>query len=618
VVKSVEHRGWRAGWACGTVFSCFLVFFSACGGRSGALFAQSATDNGDTMRGQVINSVTGEPIARALIYSPDNRFATMSNSEGRFAFTLPRARSAAESSSDAGGTVNGRMQSGAGAWNGPAALMARKPGFRSDPERQAQNLQNLAGQDVTLALTPESRIVGTVVLPSAEAPDSVVLQIFRRDVDNGRGHWVLAGSTQSKSDGGFRFADLPAGRYKLLTRELMERDPVVTDPRKTDVRVPQFGYPPVYYQNASDFGTAASIQLPAGQTETVSLTLAKQPYYGVKIPVIFPVAGGDVLKNGVMVTVYANGHNGPGFALGYDNAHNAIEGSLPNGTYTIEASSYGPTGVTGSQTITIKDGAIDGPSLTAVPKVAIPVSVKEEFTAANDNSARSGGFGSRTVAVTGPRRYLDVTLEPADDSEVGRYVSLPNFGGRPEDESLANALAIEGAAAGRYWVHVHSSRGYPASIRSGNLDLSHQPLVVGAAGAAAPIEITMRDDTAEISGTVEGVKASSQAIGIGDEAAAPSPNDQASAHIYCIPLPDSPGQFSEMGVEPDGSFTLPGLAPGAYRLLAFDREQHQLEYQDPEAMRAYDAKGPVVRVSGGQKERVTLQLISTGASTDEP
>jgi hypothetical protein len=187
---------------------------------------------------------------------------------------------------------------------------------------------------------------------------------------------------------------------------------------------------------------------------------------------------------------------------------------------------------------------------------------------------------------------------------------------------------MEGVMAGRYWVRVNSSRGYPASIRSGNVDLQHQPLVVGAGGGASPIEITMRDDSAEISGTVEGVTASAQgadiasgnvstSYGAGGWTSYTPFGGQAGAHIYCVPLPDSSGQFTEIWVNPDGNFVSSGLAPGAYRLLAFDRAQPELEYRNPEAMRAYEGKGPVVRVVGGQKEHVTLPLIPTGVTGSE-
>jgi len=55
----------------------------------------------------------------------------------------------------------------------------------------------------------------------------------------------------------------------------------------------------------------------------------------------------------------------------------------------------------------------------------------------------------------------------------------------------------------------------------------------------------------------------------------------------------------------------PPLAPGAYRVVAFDRPQPELEYRNPEAMRAYEGKGPVVRIAGGQTEHVRLQVISS-------
>lgn len=586
--------------------------------------AQSTSDktDTDTIHGIVINSVTQEPIARALVSSPDNRFATLTNSEGRFEFSVPKVDSAPESGSDSTTPVSDQIQSAIP--NRPYMLMARKPGFLTDAKSQAQNLQNEALKDFTLTLTPESLIVGTVTLPTSEPPDNIMLQVYRRQVQDGRAHWFPVGGAQSTSDGQFRFADLPAGTYKLLTHELLDRDPLTVDPltipRSNDPRGQLFGYPPVYYQSAPDFGSAATIQLATGQTQTVNLSLVKLPYYRVKVPVI------NAPDNGIAVSVYAHGRKGPGFSLGYNNADHAIEGMLPDGTYTIEASRFGPDGVTGLQTISIKGASIDGPSMTLVSNTSIPVIVKEEFTSADNQGSVTWSINGHSTVIKGPRRYLSVTLEPADDFRAGPQVSLRDP--RRSDD----ALVIEGAPAGSYWVRVNSSRGYPASIRSGNLDLQHQPLVVGAGGTASPIEITMRDDTAEISGTVEGVPSPAQGpVSAGGAAGAGGASGdargwtfyaplggQAAAHIYCIPLADSSGQFTEFWVTPDGSFVSQGLAPGAYRLLAFDREQHELEYRNPEALRTYDSKGPVVRVAGGQKEHVQLQLISTSISAGVP
>ena len=55
-------------------------------------FAQNLQpDNqSNTVRGTVVNAVTNQPIGRALVYSPDNRYAMFTDSEGHFEFTLPK------------------------------------------------------------------------------------------------------------------------------------------------------------------------------------------------------------------------------------------------------------------------------------------------------------------------------------------------------------------------------------------------------------------------------------------------------------------------------------------------------------------------------------------------
>src|SRR5207245_1794673 len=52
---------------------------------------QAENNSSDTIHGIVVNSVTHEPLGRALVYSPDNRFATMTDGEGHFEFTFALA-----------------------------------------------------------------------------------------------------------------------------------------------------------------------------------------------------------------------------------------------------------------------------------------------------------------------------------------------------------------------------------------------------------------------------------------------------------------------------------------------------------------------------------------------
>jgi len=552
----------------------------------------------DSIHGVVLNSVSHEPISRALVFSPDNRFATMTDGEGRFEITFAEPEN--KTGTDESGSTGKISFQGN---DRPFALTARKPGFLNDPNGSQNLPPDAASKENSILLTPEALIVGRVVLPTAEASDTIQLELYRRQVQEGRARWIPAGSASTKSNGEFRFAELAAGTYKLLTQELLDRDPLVFDPRGQ-----LYGFPPIYFPNATDFAGAQTIQLAAGQIFQADITLVKHAYYPVKVAV-----ANVPPSSGINIVVSVQGHKGPGFSLGYNNREQTIEGLLPDGNYTLEASGFGPNAASGLLNISVKSGALEGPRMTLLPNGSIGVNVKEEFTSSEDGRSAAFSveypdssnfrFNGQPMNPRGPRRYLNLRLEPADDfSQHGGAWLRPPSG--PEDDSLA----IDGVAPGRYWVKADSSRGFVASISSGMTDLQHQPLVVGLGGSSSPIEVTMRDAAAEIDGSIEGMTASFS----GPEGTAPPGSAEPSpVHVYCVPLPDSSGEFKDLWVPANGKFGPQQLPPGTYRVLAFDRAQPELEYHNPEAMRVYEAKGLLVRLVPGQKEHLHLQLIST-------
>ena len=68
-------------------------------------FAQiaPADEQENTVRGTVVNSVTQAPVPRALVFSPDQRFAMLTDSEGHFEFTIPKTNSENENTNAATG-----------------------------------------------------------------------------------------------------------------------------------------------------------------------------------------------------------------------------------------------------------------------------------------------------------------------------------------------------------------------------------------------------------------------------------------------------------------------------------------------------------------------------------
>jgi hypothetical protein len=224
---------------------------------------------------------------------------------------------------------------------------------------------------------------------------------------------------------------------------------------------------------------------------------------------------------------------------------------LPNGTYLVELNAFGRPAQSGAAYLTVAGAPVQGPGIALTPAASISVDVREEFTS-TERQVSSFYNGVRTFQLRGPRAYLNVWLEPADD--FGQH-----WGGglRPPSSPSDDSMVIENVQPGRYWVRFSASRGYVAAATSGNGDLLHEPLAVSS--GSYPVQVVMRDDTAELDGTVAG--ATKTAVNGGDG------NPNTAAYIYCIPVPDSDGQFREFPASPDGSFAAAAMVPGAYGCL---------------------------------------------------
>ena len=550
----------------------------------------SVAAQSDIIRGTVLNSVTHEPVGRALVFSPDSHFATMTDDQGRFQFVLPP--SGASLPKTAQHQTQPKQNVSLPASNRPSQLMARKPGFLESDVPQSSGGIGLEQKEVALSLTPEALIVGRVAL--SDDADRIVAELYRREIQDGHARWMSSGTTPVRSGGEFRFAGLSAGAYKLLTQEFLDRDSLIFDPHAQ-----AYGYPSAFFPAAPDLATAATIELSAGDTFEATLSPVRQAYYQVKVP----LANAPALT-GLRSAVFAPGRPSPGFSLGYNQQSQMLEGLLPSGIYTLEVLSYDPAPRVGTLNLTVKSADVQSPPLSLVPRASIAVNVREEFTSTGTPGALPGtshgyGFGSK-----GPRRYLNVALWPAEEFSF----TDPASQGQPSSPA-DDALTILNVQPGAYWVQVNSARGFPASISSGGTDLLHHPYVVGSGGAAAAIEITMRDDWAHFSAKIEHPN---DALRM----AAPNPGPDAASGmnatpvwVCLVPLPDSPGQFQEISMSSMQESVDVEVSPGEYRVLVFDRPGSAIEYRNPQAMRAYDGKGQVVRFVAGQREQVTLSLI---------
>jgi len=537
---------------------------------------EQPTEDTTVVRGTVVNAVTHEAIGRVLVYSTDNRFAVLTDGEGHFEFTVPKTPSASSNT----GTISGPrpFDDGGALW-----LMARKPGFPYDPNRRGE-IQAFPGRQLTIPLWPEALIKGRVTISGSEPAAGIDVEIFFKQVAEGTAHWQSRGSARTDSNGEFRFAELAEGPYKLVTHESLDNDPATTVPGGQI-----YGLPPVYFPGVADFDAAGIIQLRPGQTFEADMVLRTQPYFPVRIP----VSGADA-ASGLGVNVSLQGHRSPGYSLGFNSEKGRIEGLLPNGAYVVEARTGGQNSASGVANLVVSGSAAEGSPLVLNRNGSITVNVTEQFNSTDWQGSSSWSDGRHTFRLKGPRLYLQMIAEPADDFQSRGGGAL-----RPPTGSNDDSLVIEGLSPGRYWLRLISSRGYVASATIGEVDLLHEPFEF-ISGSSTPIEITMRDDGAELSGTLTGLGSSF-----------PTPrNSAAPISVYCVPLPEGSSYFQQIWANSDGAFSATNVAPGAYRLLAFPTQQTNLPYRDPEAMRAYESKGQVVHLTAGQKTTVQLQLIT--------
>jgi hypothetical protein len=544
-----------------------------------------------TLRGQVLNSVTKEPVARALV-TVMGQYAMFTDDQGRYEFQL-RGKGMAVAAGQSGATFSSApgFMGSTGIAYVSRMVTARKPGYldslRTATSAERRRLTQEAQSDVIIYLVPEALIVGHVEVPGTEGEVRIECELYRKQMREGRQTWTSSGIATSWANGEFRFSSLEAGTYKLITHEQMDRDSMARIPG-----APLFGYPPVYYPNTTDFSAAGEIVVKAGETTQVNLTVARHPYYPVRLetrnaPVGQPIG----------LSVWPMGHWGPGWSLGYNPSEQTIEGLLPNGNYTVEANSQGEPSNTGIGNFSVKGRPADGPGLMFVTNPPITVTVHQEFHAAPSANGASDGAVANARANAA---NLHIVLSSLDDfNQPHDAVSRPLEGSQGREYTISNVRP------GRYQVNVNMmGGGYAAAIESGGKDLMHEPLVVGLGAAVPPIEITVRDDGAEVDGTVN------ESSG-GDANSSQNQDTQNPRMVYLLPAAGA--QPRVIFSRANGKFAFTQVPPGDYLVLAFTEQQRDLENTNDAVTQKLQDQGQVLHLEAGQKVNVTLNVIERSA-----
>jgi hypothetical protein len=544
--------------------------------------AHAQSSSGDVvyhLHGSVVDGTTGKPLARALVQSSDRRIAVMTDSEGNFAVDLSVPPRVAGASTAAGPRL---LNLGGNQF----VLTAQKPGYM--PAQQLSLLpldDTLSSTDVKLKLMPMATITGRVSASGTDDPFNVRVTLLLHQGDGeGRRIWMQMNSQNTNSRGEFRFTNLRPGEYTLMTGEWRGDGPLPPRPNTITQQ-----YPPVFYGDAQSLAGAVKLHLHYGDTAQAELHLHLATYYPVTVPIANRQQNSSV--NVRLVDTESFG----GFGLGYNFRDGVVEGSLPNGHYNLLLNSFGQQQASALVSINVDGAPVRTAAITLVPAGTIPVRIHTQFSrqqTEQPNQAYDGPLERLNGSRTGQAPPLVQLLLQSEDG-IG-YATTPVRHGSSDD------LVLQNVTPGTYFVRAQVFRGYAASVTSGGVDLLQQPLIVSAAGTAEPIDVTLRDDSARLTGSVT------------------SGSNSPLQPTFILLLPtDTTAQYVQGFAGPDGKFTIPSLVPGNYRVFAIRNMREQIPYRDPESMREYDGKGSTFTAAPGQQIQMDVPLLDAADVEDE-
>jgi hypothetical protein len=518
-----------------------------------------------TVRGVVKNSLTGQPIPRALVDAQSD--AVLTDGEGRFEL---------------------RMQEGV------SQLQVRRPGY-SDPDRRGGRAVRVGAKmsELTLYLVPSASITGRLTVTNGGEAENIVFTAYRKRTMNGHDRWEQAGTAMTNSEGVFRMYEMEApAAYVLCSRATREHLGLQVQGSAIS------GYPPVCYPANPGGGVANLLNLGVGQQADVDIPLARQPFYTVGL-----VEQNAARGPGMAVQIHDQNGLPVGFPARWDEQRRTTEAELPNGIYYADARRWGNTPSYGRVDFKVANAPLNGLSMTMLPLAPLTVEIHEDFSV-NHNPADAVRNGLVTDASSG----LNLSLSPVDammDNGAGQPLEHPKGADRSHFE-------MNSVAPGRYWVQAsYFLGGYINSITSGGVDLMREPLVVEPGNSTEPIEISLRNDGGEIDCTISSLPVGDGDAGVGAE------DELDPTIVYAIP---AGSRFSTL---PRGAAfhgvpaRLLNLAPGTYRVIAL-KTNRNLDVADSQELAWLADQGKTVTVVAGGTVNVQVDLIQPSGEALNP
>jgi Carboxypeptidase regulatory-like domain len=509
-----------------------------------------------SVQGRVVNAVSGEAVKKAEIVlswreSQENQsYTTTTSTSGWFAMQDIEPGRYRLSVTKRG---YAHLVYGAHGAQRPGAALSLDPG------------QRLA--DIVLRMSPQAVIAGRVVDEDGDPAPNIQLQLLRYSYRKGKRKLEPWENSSTNDLGEYRLFGLSPGTYYLSATPN-------EGPRPETGRQ---GYAPTYYPGTSDSTGATALELlPGTLLRGVEITLMKTRTIRLRGRVV-DTAGTATMGVNVMLTPREDPVSmfGPQSSANMDSQGNFEFPNVVPGAYLVQASKQA-----GANKIYAATQAVDARG-NDVENIVLELAPAAEL-----------------------KGYLRVegrALANLTDLQVSLQSDGPNYQGWTGGPVKADgSFTIPNVAPAHYELNVHgfSEDYYIKSAALGGKDILEAGITF-TAGTSGAIEIVL----ASTGGQVEGVVLNA--------------DQQPATEASVVAVPDEPRRtqlrfYKEDHTDQYGRFTIKGIAPGRYKLFAWE-DVEDGAYQDPEFIKRFEALGEAIAIRENSHESAQLKLIPAGA-----
>lgn len=476
---------------------------------------------------------------------------------------------------------------------GDYRLSAEQQNFFTDSRKRSLHpiIELAAGElrkDVLVRLLPTAVVTGLIVDEHNAPMEHVQIKLLAREYYKGRLTLSLAGLGITDDRGRYRIYDLRPGHYYLLAEldpELRKKGmEVVSGPGvlgvinhaglQSDSNEPEpqsmVSYAPSFYPATTDYLEATVLDVQSGDELHADFVLTGEPAVSIRGAVVNGLTG-ERVKNASVNAYWTDvfGANGGSFSgtAGRDGTFE-VHGIAP-GTYTVRTSFSDETGQYNAQeTVEVGPHGAEDVLLAGVPDFDIEGHVVIEGQSVKIPKHVSIDFA--------PSRIPGAFRVATDGESLDFQARL-----RPGERYTVNAVGLPGDY-------------YLKDVRTDGQSIERNQLA--GSGPHQQLELVL----SPLGGHIEGI--------VQDEKDRP-------ASAYVLLVPDAAHRtyfdlFRKTRAGSDGKFTLRGIPPGTYSLLAIDGVDPDDLINDPDLLKQYEGHAETVIVSEGGHYAPLLHVIS--------